>query len=58
MRTARVLITFVDAEEGVYRDVGDAFQVADERGEQLEKKGFVALDPAEPKTRKKSTTKK
>ena len=59
MRTAKVILTFVDMQEGVFRNVGDTFHVSDERGEQLEKGGFVALDPAEPKpAARKRTTKK
>ena len=57
MRDATVIVPFFDLQEDVLRNVGDAFQVSDERAETLEKSGFVTLSPAEKKPARKKTTK-
>lgn len=54
MRTAVTVITFTDACEGVLREIGDVFAVEDERGKELEAKGFVKLEPKKPARKKEN----
>lgn len=55
MRTAKVIITFTDAQEGILRNLGDVFQAADKRAEELEAKGFVELEPKKTTAKKKES---
>jgi len=58
MKQATTVVPFRDLEEGVLREIGDAFLCGDERGEYLAGLGLVRLQDAPKEKPKKKTTKK
>lgn len=53
MINAKVIVSFFDLQDGIFRDVGDAFPVEEERGKYLSDLGFVEIE--KPKKKKKKS---